>query len=243
MQRLLLNIGNTHIQVATLTGHGPELLVCYDTPDIRPLEMLPALESMTTPWDAWAVSVVPPVRLSLEQRYGRRIRFLTPKDFPQLDFSPVDTSTLGMDRIANAAAARSLTNSAVIVLDCGTAITTEALDSQGRFRGGAILPGRMLQRKTLAAYTAQLPLIPLGQDAPAALGCRTTEAIAAGIDRGIVGAVREIVAATRRELESADCPVLVTGGDAPFFTRHLPELTPAPDLFTLRGIATAKPAV
>ena len=243
MQRLLLNIGNTHIQVAVLTKRGPELLVRYDTPEIRPLEMLPVLDAMTTPWNAWAISVVPPVRLSLEQRYGRRVRFLTPGDFPQLDFSPVDTSTLGLDRIANAAAARSLTNSAVIVLDCGTAITTEALDSQGRFRGGAILPGRMLQRKALAAYTAQLPLIPLGQDAPAALGCRTTEAIAAGIDLGIVGAVRELMAATRREIESADCPVLTTGGDAPFFTRHLPELTPAQELFTLRGIAVAKPAI
>lgn len=241
MQRLLINIGNTHVQVATLTDAGPKLLVNYDTADIRPLDMLPILESMTTAWDAWAISVVPPIRLALEQRYGRRLRFLAAADFPQIDFSLVDTSTLGMDRIANAAAARSLGKSAIMIIDCGTAITTETLDKQGCFRGGAILPGRSLQRRSLAAYTAQLPLIPLHSSLPTALGKRTVEAIAAGIDLGIIGAVRELIAASQSELADTSCLLLATGGDAPFFLQHLPELTAAPPCFTLRGIAAAKP--
>jgi type III pantothenate kinase len=126
----------------------------------------------------------------------------------------------------------------ILVLDCGTAITTEALAAGNIFRGGAILPGRRLLRQALHDHTAQLPLVPLGDAAPPALGRNTREAILAGTDAAVLGAVRHLILASRGELGAPDCPVLAVGGDAAYFARHLPEVQAGPGDFTLRGLRT-----
>ena len=119
---------------------------------------------------------------------------------------------------------------------------TEAVDSQHRFRGGAIMPGRMLMRRGLADHTAQLPLIPIQHQRPSPMGTNTHDAILAGIDLGAIGSIRQIVDETRKMLNALDCKIFTTGGDALFFLENLPELTPAPPLLTIRGIATSTPA-
>ncbi|MBR0458222.1 MAG: type III pantothenate kinase [Victivallales bacterium] len=232
---LLLNIGNTHVQIAADEPDGPRLLDVCDTADARALGTIPFLARLTMPWHATAVSVVPALQHALQQTFPH-LRFLSHKDFSSLDFSRVDTSTLGMDRIANAAAAFDFAKGAAVVIDFGTCIHTVIVDATGCFLGGAILPGRMLLRKSLATYTAQLPLLPLRDEVPPPCGPNTLEAIAAGVDLGVVGAVRELLAQTRRVLGES-CRVFPAGGDAPFFLKALPELQPGPDLLTLRGVA------
>ena len=170
---------------------------------------------------------------------GEAIRFLSSEDFPQIDFSAVDTTTLGMDRIANAAAAFALAGGAVTVIDFGTCINTVVIDGNGRFLGGAILPGRMLLRKALATYTAQLPFLPLCNELPAAIGTNTLDAMAAGVDLGCIGTVRELMASTRK-LVGGRCRFITAGGDAPYFLANLPELERGPDLLTLRGVSLAR---
>lgn len=44
-----------------------------------------------------------------------------------------------------------------MVVDCGSALTFTAGDSQGKLGGGAILPGVRLQLAVLGTRTAQLP--------------------------------------------------------------------------------------
>ena len=64
---------------------------------------------------------------------------------------------------------------------------------------------------------------------------------AAGTDIGAVGALERIATLIRQQLDAPEAPVFATGGDAPFFLRHLPHLlTPAPPMLTLRGTAVAK---
>ncbi len=233
-QRYLLNIGNTHTQCALDTEEGPMWLATMDTAALlhKPLP-LPS----GTPWTAFAVSVVPPVTAALSARYGRQIRFLKAADFPQIDFSQVDVSTIGMDRIANAAEAHAIHPGGAIVMDCGTAITLECIDGDGHFLGGSILPGRRLLRICLHEHTAQLPLLPLQDALPAAMGTTTATAMFSGMDLGLIGALQRIVGDIRTAIGRPDCPVFTVGGDAPYFLRHLPNLLPpgAP-LFTLRGI-------
>ena len=234
---LLLNIGNTHIQTALNEAGGPRLLDTCDTSHALVLGQIPFLEQMPTMWTGTAVCVVPQLRALLAKRYPA-LHFLTTSDYPQLDFTRVDASTLGMDRVANAAAALHIAGGAAMVIDFGTCIHTVVVQADGGFLGGAIMPGRILQRKALATYTAQLPLLPLRDEPASPIGSNTLDALAAGVDLGIVGAVRELLAATRRQL-GGECLVLPTGGDAPFFLRALPELHPSPELLTLRGVALA----
>jgi type III pantothenate kinase len=76
---------------------------------------------------------------------------------------------LGCDRFAAAIGARALApGRALIVATCGTATTIDAIDADGLFIGGMILPGLGLMAASLARNTAQLPQVPDGAPAPAA---------------------------------------------------------------------------
>ena len=103
--------------------------------------------------------------------------------------------------------------------------------------GGRHPAGRALLRRALHDHTGQLPLVAWADDCPAALGTCTRDAILAGVDLGVLGAVERLVRASRLALGHPSCPVLAVGGDASFFCRHLPGLTPGGALFTLRGMA------
>jgi type III pantothenate kinase len=228
---LLLNIGNTNTQIARLAANGD-----LSSVQTVPTAMLPegGLLDALAGSGGLAATVVPAMQRSLASLYPR-LRFIRSIDVPFVDFSQVDPSTLGADRIANLAAAAEM-GGPILVLDCGTAITTEALGSGNVFRGGAILPGRRLLRQALHDHTAQLPLVPLGDQAPPALGLNTREAILAGTDTAVLGAVAHIVQVTREELGAPSCPVVAVGGDAPYFARHLSDVQLGPPDFTLRGL-------
>ncbi len=99
--------------------------------------------------------------------------------------------SVGTDRLCCAAAAYDMEGAACTIADLGTAITVDCVDDQGRFIGGAILPGLALQASILAERTALLPRVtvqrpadPLGQD--------TEQAMRAGIFYGCVGAIKEL---------------------------------------------------
>lgn len=134
---------------------------------------------------------------------------------------------LGADRWAALIGARALTDEPCVVVDCGTAVTLDALNASGEFVGGVIVPGLKLARESLAHATPALNVAP--GDAESCLAHATADAIAAGTRYGIVGAIERIV----REFESALGPLelIVTGGDAPLFVpllaapvRHEPDL-------------------
>jgi type III pantothenate kinase len=127
----------------------------------------------------------------------------------------------GPDRLLAAWAAARLHGSPVIVVGLGTATTVDAVDDDGFFLGGAIMPGLALAAEALAEGTARLPRVEL--DLPSdAIGRDTTGAITSGIVVGHVGAVRELamrmherIRAGRRASETPDpTRVIVAGGHA-----------------------------
>ena len=64
---------------------------------------------------------------------------------------------LGVDRWCALIGARSLVDSAAVVVMAGTATTIDSLDAAGHFLGGLILPGVDLMLRSLARETAGLP--------------------------------------------------------------------------------------
>lgn len=236
---IVLNIGNTHTEAAIAQGRtlGPVERVPTHAIRVDAGACRTLVEHASLP--CLAACVVPDVAQDLRRARSARgeLRFLDASLVDCPDFSLVDTSTLGADRVANAVAAVCMIAPPVIVLDCGTAITTEVVDADGRFRGGSITPGRTLLRRALRDHTGQLPDIALQSCMPAAIGNNTVDAIRAGIDLGVLGLVMHVVAREQHELDAAGCPVLATGGDAAYFCRHLSALTPTAEDFTLRGLA------
>lgn len=142
--------------------------------------------------------------------------------------------TLGADRWAALIAVRGLTKANACIVDCGTAVTVDALAENGEFRGGAIFPGLQLLRASLLQGTGGIRDA-RGQ-ADAVLACSTPDAVAGGTLHGLVGAVTRLLDEQMRAL-GAGTQVFVTGGDAPLLLPHLKIPTKeVPDL-VLQGLA------
>ena len=219
---ILLDIGNTHSRIARAEG---EKITVLRT--LRSAELSVA-DIPDDPEGIWGASVVPAVAAKLE-----KVKFINAALAGKiLDFSCVDSTTIGADRLANAVAALDYGIPA-LVLDCGSAVTIELVDKDLRFVGGAIAPGRKMLRQALHTNTAQLPEIPLSSRLPVFPGPNTVEALRFGIDRGAAGAARELIEACEKCYGKFN--KIVTGGDAEFFALAL-DLPAAPVDFTLRGV-------
>ena len=102
------------------------------------------------------------------------------------------------------------------------------------------MPGRILLRKALNDHTAKLPLAQrVDIKSPSALGRNTLDAIVAGCDIGILGAVQKLIKKMQIELGVEECQVVATGGDADFFADNLIEVSSGGKDFTLRGLVAA----
>jgi type III pantothenate kinase len=146
---------------------------------------------------------------------------------------------VGIDRLAAAAAAGLVKPAGrpAVVVDCGTAVTVDMVTADGRYLGGAILPGPALMARALADGTSKLPAVAalMGGELPAMPGRSTEAAIAAGIGHGIRGAVSRLVAEAR-SASDGDAVTILTGGWADAVRDVLPDAVAIPDL-VLTGIA------
>ncbi|MFH0800364.1 MAG: type III pantothenate kinase [Pseudomonadota bacterium] len=123
-----------------------------------------------------------------------------------------DRRQIGADRLVGALAAYARCRRAVIVVDAGTAVTFDAVDSSGAYLGGAIAPGMRLAGQALREMTAKLPFVSLKR-AGRAIGRTTRESIRSGICFGWGGLVDNLVRSIAKEMKLR--PVVVaTGGDA-----------------------------
>lgn len=119
---------------------------------------------------------------------------------------------LGADRWAALIGARGKVSHACLVVCAGTATTVDLLDATGRFRGGLILPGVDLMRKSLASNTAQLPL---AEGDYRSEPSNTMDAIVSGCLHAQAGAIERLFSRLSSEPEAL---CLLTGGAAPHIT-------------------------
>ena len=139
---ILLDIGNTHTRIAAACGEKITILRTLRSVELKN-EDIP-----DDPEGVWGASVFPAAAAKL-----KNVNFINAARAGKiLDFSSVDSSTLGADRVANAVAALDYGTPA-LVLDCGSAVTIELIDASRRFLGGAIAPGRKMLRQALHAKT------------------------------------------------------------------------------------------
>jgi type III pantothenate kinase len=231
---ILINIGNTHAQFAVFDGKNVSITEVVKTAEI-PGDPQAVTTLAENPQSRVCISsVVPKVSARLKVDWRQRtLVFLSWKMIKGVDWSSVDVSTVGADRLANVSAAVARLRLPVIIVDCGTAITTEVVDADKRFLGGAIIPGRKLWRKALHLHTGQLPERPLLSVEPPAVGGTTADAMDV-MDCAVVGAVERVISKTREVVKGAE--VWFTGGDAGFFADTVGGKC-LPENFTLTGLA------
>ncbi len=218
---LVVDIGNTRIGMAVWDDDGlhPARRVPSDQPDAWG-SVLGALWSETRGAAGRAV-VVASVRADATRRFldlagdvcGSE-PFVVRDDLPlPLVLEIENEQEVGVDRVCSAAAAYDRIQGACAVASFGTAITIDCVSNDGRFLGGAILPGLSMCYDALHARTAALPRV-AGGVPRGPFGRNTEEAITNGVMFGAAGALREVVERFASEL--GRWPQLVlTGGDAP----------------------------
>ncbi|HEX7571083.1 MAG TPA: type III pantothenate kinase, partial [Verrucomicrobiae bacterium] len=149
-------------------------------------------------------------------------------DYPKPD-------SIGPDRLANAVAARRRFGAPVVVVDFGTAVTFDVVDSKGNYVGGIIAPGLAAMTNYLHEKTALLPKIEI-REIKTAIGKSTEEAMLVGAVHGYRGLVRELIAELKRELRVKKLPVVATGGYAKLIAAKLPEISAVEPDLTLEGL-------
>jgi type III pantothenate kinase len=145
------------------------------------------------------VDIVP--AKSQAQAFGVRNAYENPEKF-------------GVDRWLSLIAARHCYPGPACVIDCGTAITVDVLDANGKHQGGLISPGLMLMKKSLSLGTEQLQF----SEAHHAFGlaANTAAAIYSGTLSAAVGLVEHAVAG-----QPENTQVILTGGDADLIAAQL----------------------
>jgi len=136
---------------------------------------------------------------------------------------------LGADRWAALIAARAMHAGPCVVVMAGTATTIDALDANGLFRGGLILPGLSLMRAALAGNTAGLPQA-TGQFR--SQPTNTDDAIVSGAINATLGAIERI-----RATLDGEVLCLLSGGAATELAPHLDLPHRLIDNLVLEGLA------
>lgn len=115
-----------------------------------------------------------------------------------------------------------------IIVDCGSALTIDAVDEKGHFLGGYIVPGLGMLRNALLRDTADVHVEQ--SRANLGLGRSTGECVHNGLLRMSVAFVADVVAELRTQLPDR-ARVLVTGGGSPELLGFFPfEFQYLPDL-------------
>jgi type III pantothenate kinase len=148
-----------------------------------------------------------------------KIYFINAKSKFPFSNSYATPTTLGVDRMVLAAGATLLfPNKNRLVIDAGTCITYDYVDSDNVYHGGAISPGIKLRYESLHNYTAKLPL--LSPEHPdAIIGNSTFQSIHSGIINGIIFEIDGFISSI---LDKNDNFIIIlTGGDAEFLAKRL----------------------
>lgn len=144
-------------------------------------------------------------------------------------------ATIGPDRLANALAARSFFGAPSVVVDFGTAVTFDVVNTRGNYAGGVIAPGLSAMTDYLHEKTALLPRIKI-REIRTVVGKSTTEAMLIGAVHGYRGLIKELITEIKRELRAPELPVIATGGYAKLISTEIPAITAVMPSLTLEGL-------
>ncbi|MFC4209961.1 type III pantothenate kinase [Pedobacter lithocola] len=138
-------------------------------------------------------------------------------------------STLGLDRWAAILGANAIfPASASLVIDAGTCITYDLLNTEGEYFGGSISPGIVMRFKAVHEFTGRLPLIDWNPENEIPEGIDTNSAIKNGILQGIINEIVGFIALNN--INESALKVIITGGDANFLFKQLQNSIFAPQI-------------
>ena len=200
VERLTTTIGKTNLEYAITLKSILEIF------HIEPSQLEGAIVS----------SVVPPLNRTIIAAI-RKITGITAKLVGSgmktgLNILMDNPKSVGSDMIVNSIGALTQYEPPLIIIEMGTATTMSVIDQNGRYIGGAILPGLRVSMDSMSSSTAQLPRISL--DTPKkVIGKNTTDCMRSGIIYGNASMIDGMLSRIENEL-GQPATTIATGGIA-----------------------------
>jgi len=229
---IVIDQGNSSAKIALFKKDQLEEVFCFYT--LEELDLLNIIERFSP--QRGILSVVGDMNPSLVSLLKTKI-----PNFIELDEAtklPIQIEyktpkTLGRDRIAAVVGAYTQKrNRNLLIIDMGTAITYDFLDSNGIYKGGNISPGMTTRFNALHQFTKKLPLLDENGDVPK-IGYDTETAIRSGVINGIV---REIESYMDEYEKKQDVLTFLTGGHAIYFANKFKKRIFADGNLVLKGL-------
>ena len=215
---LVVDIGNSRVKICVFDGDS----IVFDTVS-GTFDML-GLRLIKEKWNIENI-IVSSVKgdrdglkemLNVNSKCSIVVDYLTPEPIENLYETP---STLGIDRLAAAIGANYLQPCTdLLIVDAGTAITIDYVNSRNQYIGGNISPGLTTRFKALNYFTKQLPVVEVQNEFPL-VGKTTSSAILAGVELGLVYEIDGYIQDHIKRNSYAK--TFITGGDAFFFEKNL----------------------
>jgi type III pantothenate kinase len=128
--------------------------------------------------------------------------------------------TLGNDRLASAVAGhQAFPRSNVLVINAGTCITYDFINSVGEYLGGSISPGMEMRFRALNTFTGKLPLVTYKKGVIPLAGKDTATSVRSGVINGIAAEMENIAGRYRKEYPGLK--LILSGGDLDYFAGRL----------------------
>src|ERR1700746_2371658 len=183
-------------------------------------------------------SVGPPVNWTLGEMsrvyFGKKALFVEMGVKTGMAVLVDNPSEVGADRIVNGVAAFHLYGGPCIVVDFGTAITFDAISTNGEYLGGVIAPGLGIASEALFARAAKLPRVEI-KDPGKIIGTNTVTNMQAGLYYGAVDMVDGMLERMKKELgEKAEGGA--TGGQARLVAKVSKYIEHTDEFLTLTGL-------
>jgi type III pantothenate kinase len=241
---LLFDIGNTHTHVGLATDARVLKQINIPTREwfgasTRAVALVKAFAGAKKIHGAALCSVVPRatphVRQTVRKLWNLDVLELNAQTTRGVGIDYPKPKTIGADRLANSVAAFKRFGAPVVVVDFGTAVTFDVVNTKGNYTGGIIAPGLAAMTDYLHEKTALLPRIKITEPKHV-VGKSTEQAMLAGAVYGYRGLVRELIGELKRELKTKRLPVVATGGYAKLIASGLPEISAVEPNLTLDGL-------
>lgn len=216
---LLVDVGNTLTKIA-LYDRGviflkknyellcvSDIVTLCDSYDIK-IVAVSSVKDISVDFDAY-----------LKERFGDKYLFFSYDTPIPIKNNYSTPKTLGNDRLLDAIAANEIFPSRnILVIDLGSAITVDFVNSDGCFMGGCISPGAKLRFKSLNMFTDKLPLCNIC-DKTSLFGMDTNSAIEFGVLNSIIYEIDSYIDSYRSIY--GDIEIILTGGDSKYFENKL----------------------
>ena len=231
---LIMDIGNTATKLAVFQS---DKMIQVQT--VATTNMLAEVEALLKKFSRVKHGLLSSVKM-IDNLELKRLQKLLPIKILDVSFqlpfkNAYDTPhTLGVDRLAlMAAAVLQYSKRNVLVIDAGSCVTYDFMDSNQNYLGGAISPGVEMRYKALETFTSNLPLLektPPNQR----IGSSTEASIHSGVIHGLLhemeGTIKEY------QNKYPDLTVILTGGDTDFLCKQFKISIFANSNFLLEGL-------